>query len=224
MQLRVLVLGVDLVVDADGQRHLRVGAAVAEDDPAVAAPVRLRLQHPLLERLGLARVDAGAHRGGPDVVLVAAVLPVEGLGGDHHRRVVVQHGDLEGHDRQVPLGEGHHPGRLTPCTRLPAGRAPDDVAAQHAVAEVERPLVDLEVGDRQQHRLVVDVELDRLVVGDVDDGLPDPGEAERLLGVPDRPDLVEAVDEGAVGVGLAALLDVAAHARGSRCRPRTASR
>ena len=106
----------------------------------------------------------------------------------------------------------HHPGRgdLDP---LAGRRPPDDVAAQHAVAEVQRPLVVLEVGDGQQHRLVVDVELDRLVVGDVDDGLPDPGEAERLLGVPDRPGLVEAVDEGAVGVGLPTLLDVAAHAQ-----------
>ena len=96
-------------------------------------------------------------------------------------------------------------------TRLPAGVRQIDLAAQHPVAEVERALVGLQVGHRQQHRLVVDVELHRLVVGDVDDGLTDPREAERLLGVTDRPRLVEAVHEGAVEVGLATLLDVAAH-------------
>ena len=94
---------------------------------------------------------------------------------------------------------------------LAGRRPPDDVAAQHAVAEVQRPLVVLQIGDRQQQRLVVDVELHGLVVRHVHDGLPDAGEAERLLGVPDRPGLVETVDEGAVREGLAALLHVAAH-------------
>ena len=95
---------------------------------------------------------------------------------------------------------------------LAARRAPDQLAREHAAAEVERPLVLQQVGHRQLQRLVVDVEPDHLGVGRVDDRLPDPGEAEGLLGVLDRPGLVEAVDVGAVDVGVAALVVVAAHA------------
>ena len=208
-QLVVAVLGVDGVVDPDGQGHLGVDAAVAENDPVLLGPVHLGFQHPRLEGRRLARVDPTAHGRGPDVVLVLAVLPVQRLGGDHHRRVVVEHGDLEGHDRQVPLGEGDHPGggHLDP---LAARGAPDDVPPQYAVPEVQASLVLVQVGHAEQHGLVIDVQLHGLVVGHVDDGLPGAGEPERLLRMPDRPDLVEAVDEGAVAVGLPALLDVAA--------------
>ncbi|MPN06446.1 hypothetical protein SDC9_153702 [bioreactor metagenome] len=145
------------------------------------------------------------------MVLVLAVLAVEDLGGDHHRGVGVQQGDLHRHHRQVPLGHAHHPGGVDP-DRLTGRGAPDDVAAQDTVAEVDGALVLLEVGDRDVDRLVVDVELHHLGVGRVDDRLPDPGEAVRLLGVPDRPGLVEPVDEGAVCEALPALLRVAAHA------------
>ena len=109
-------------------------------------------------------------------------------------------------------------------TRLPPGVRQMMSRCSSAVGEVQRPFVVLEVGDREQHRLVVDVELDRLVVGDIDDGLPDPGESERLLGVPDRPGLVEPVDEGAVRVGLPALLHVAAKAQVSVAHREQASR
>ena len=98
-------------------------------------------------------------------------------------------------------------------TRLPPGVRQMISRRSTPFAEVQGPLVVLDVGDAEQHRLVVDVELHGLVVGDVDDRLAGAGEAERLLGVPDRPGLVEAVDEGAVGVGLATLLDVAAQAQ-----------
>ena len=98
-------------------------------------------------------------------------------------------------------------------TRLPPGRPPDDVATQQPVTEVQRSLVRFKISYRQQHRLVVDVQLDRLVVRDVDNGLAHSREAEGLLGMPDRPRLVEAVDEGSVGVGLPALFDIPTHAQ-----------
>ena len=131
--------------------------------------------------------------------------------------VRVLDGDLERHHREVPLDEGDHP--VGPDAHPLAGRGePQQLAAQHAVAEVELALERQQLGDVEHQRLVVDVEPDDLRVGDVDDRLPDLGEAVRLLGVPDRPDLVEPVDEGAVLVGVAALRAVAAHARGTRWR------
>ena len=161
--------------------------------------------------VGLAGVDAFAHRHRPDVVFVLAVLPVEDLRRDRDGRVVVEHRDLERQHRQVALGERHHATRLD-LHPLAAGRAPQDRPGHDAGAEVEVALVLDEVGDRQQQRLVVDVQADDLGVGCVDDRLTDLGEAERLLGVMDLPGLVEAVDERAVRERVAALVDVAAQA------------
>ena len=98
------------------------------------------------------------------------------------------------------------------CTRLPAGVRHSSSRVSTPDAEVEHALVVLEVGGVQQQRLVVDEQLHQLRVGHVDDGLAGLGEAERLLGVMDRPGLVEAVQERAVAVRLAALLGVGAHA------------
>ena len=69
----------------------------------------------------------------------------------------------------------------------------------------------LEVGGGDEQRLVVDVQLHQLGVGDVDDRLAGLGERERVLGVLDVPRLVEAVEVGAVAVRLAALGGVGAH-------------
>src|SRR5699024_103115 len=77
--------------------------------------------------------------------------------------------------------------------------------------EVDPALVLLEVGDRQQQRLVVDVQLDHRGVRDRDHRLARAGEAEGGFGVVDRPRLVEAVEEGAVALRIAPLLGGAAH-------------
>jgi hypothetical protein len=65
---------------------------------------------------------------------------------------------------------------------LPAGRAPQQVAGQHTVGEVQGALVGDDVGHGEQQRLVVHEEPHGLGVGDVDDGLAHPGQAEGLLG------------------------------------------
>ena len=169
-----------------------------------------RDQHAVVERPHLARVEALAEGVGGDVVLVLAVLAVEQLRRHDDRRRSVEQRDLEREHRQVAVGEADE--ALRPHAHpLAGGRAPDEVAREDAVAEVEHPLVRLEVGVAQQQRLVVDVQLHQLGVGDVDDRLTRLGEAERLLGVADVPRLVEAVDERAVAVRVAALLGVGAH-------------
>src|SRR5690606_30215286 len=206
-----LVLGLEQVVGRDGKRHAGVRAPVGQHQALVVAPLRLRLQHAPGELVALARVEPLAERRGPHVVLVLAVLAVEDLRRDRDRRRVVEHRDLERHDREVALDERHHALRAD-LHALARRRAPHELAPQDAVAQVERALVVDEVRDGQQERLVVDVEPDHLRVRDVDDGLAHAREPVRLLGVPDRPGLVEPVDERPVRVGLAALLDVAAHA------------
>ena len=96
-------------------------------------------------------------------------------------------------------------------TRLPAGVRHTRFAFEDAGAEVDAALVLVEVGAGEQQRLVVDVQLHQLGVGHVDDGLARLGEPERVLGVLDRPGLVEAVEVRAVAVRLAALLRVRPH-------------
>ena len=104
--------------------------------------------------------------------------------------------------------EADHPLGADPDP-LAARRPPDEVAGEHAGAEVDRPLVVVEVGFGEQERFVVDVELDQFGVGHVDDRLTGLREGERVLGVLDLPRLVEPVDVGAVGVGVTALLGLA---------------
>ncbi len=206
-----LVVGADLVVGSHADRHPAVGAPEAERDPAgrLVALVDVGHQHPVAELGRLARVHALVDQRREHLGLAGAVLTVEQLGGDRHRRRGVEQGDLHRHHGQVALGEGDHPPGDHPHP-LAAGRAPQQGAGQDAGAQVEGALVLLEVGGRDLERLVVDVEPDHLRVGRVDDRLADPGEPERLLGVLDRPGLVEAVDVGAVAVEVAALLVVAA--------------
>ncbi len=165
----------------------------------------------MVERPHLARVEALAEGMVGDVVLVLAVLAVEQLRRHDDRCRAVEQRDLEREHRQVPVGEADE--TLRPDAHpLAGGRAPHEVAGEDAVAEVEHPLVRLEVGVAHQQRLVVDVQLHQLGVGHVDDRLAGLGEAERLLGVADVPGLVEAVDERAVAVRVAPLLGVGAHA------------
>ena len=93
----------------------------------------------------------------------------------------------------------------------PAGRrAPHDLAAQHAVAQVERALVVDELAVADVEGLVVDEQAHDLAVRDVDERLAGLGVAVAGLGVGQRPRLVEAVEVGprrAVGL---ALVEVAA--------------
>src|SRR5699024_8345673 len=101
-----------------------------------------------------------------------------------------------------------------PCTEimgLQVRATPHQLAVLHALAEVDPPLVLDHVRDRQQQRLVVDVQLHHRGVGHRDHGLPGPGKPESGLGVVDGPGLVKAVEEGAVVLGIAPLLGDAAH-------------
>ena len=69
-----------------------------------------------------------------------------------------------------------------------------------------------EISFGQDERLVIDVKTDDLGIGNVDDRLADASKPECLLGMLDRPGLVEAIDEGAVHMSGATLIHVAAHA------------
>jgi len=107
-ELLALVLGLDLVICPNSQRHPGVGAPVTHGRPAVATPVLHRLEDPPGEPLRLARVG-GSLGHDPRSVLVQAVLPVDDLGGHRDGCRSVEHRHFEGENRQVTLGEGHHP-------------------------------------------------------------------------------------------------------------------
>ena len=128
-----------------------------------------------------------AHR----VVLVEAVLTVDDLAGDDDGRIGVGQGDVVDDHREVTVGERRHAGGADEHALARRG-APFDVAGEHTGAEVEGALVAEHVGLGEHERLVVDVDTEDLGVGCVDDRLADPREAEGLLGVADRPRLVEA--------------------------------
>jgi hypothetical protein len=68
------------------------------------------------------------------------------------------------------------------------------------------------VGGFEQERFVIDVQLDQLGVGCVNDGLTSRREPVCVLSVLDLPGLVEPVDVRAVGVSVAPFLGVGAHA------------
>ena len=157
------------------------------------------------------RLLAFAQRCIGHVVFVFAILSVQQLRRDHDGCRGVEHGDLERHHGEVTFGHRDH-ARRTDTDPLAAGRAPDQVAGQQPGAEVDGSFVLLEVGRGQQQRLVVDIELDQLRVGDVDDGLADLRESKCVLRMLDLPGLVKPVDVRAVGVRVSTLLGVAAHA------------
>jgi methylmalonyl-CoA mutase cobalamin-binding subunit len=96
----------------------------------------------------------------------------------------------------VTLLEGDHPLEVDHDV-LAARRHPPHVTRERARACPTRA----RTRGRRRRRttgLVVDVDAHDLGVRSVDDRLPDLGETVRLLGVTDREDLVEAVDERAV--------------------------
>jgi hypothetical protein len=92
----------------------------------------------------------------------------------------------------MPVHEGHEPPR-DHRDALARRRLPHHLAIQRAGPHVESALVLAYVGVLELEGLVVDVQLDDLGVGDVDDGLSGLGEAVGLLAVHDGPRLVEAV-------------------------------
>ena len=51
------------MINSDGEGHLGVGAAVAEDDSLILPPVALRFEYPGLEGRPFARIQPGAHGG-----------------------------------------------------------------------------------------------------------------------------------------------------------------
>ena len=222
VKIAVVVVGVDLMIDSDRQGHLGVGAAVAEDDPLVLPPVTLRLEHPGLEGISPCADrppvpiawDRTWYSSRPSCRLSVCEEITTGASASSIVTSMVMIARCRWVKETIRV-------ELT-LTRLPPGVRQMMSRRNTSVTKVQRALVGFKIGYREQHRLVVDVELDRLVVGYVDDGLADSREAEGLLGMPDRPGFVEAVDEGSVGVGLPALLDVAPHARGNRSRRRTA--
>ena len=124
-----------------------------------------RLQHPLLDALGLARVETGllgrARRAAVDVL---AVLAVEQLAVDRDRGIGVEHRDLEPEDREVLLFERDQPVVFDEHL-LARRRGPPHAAAQDAGAHVEHALVLADVGDIERQRLVVDVDAHDLGVG-----------------------------------------------------------
>ncbi len=205
-----LARGVDVVPRRAGECHPAVRAPVSEHDLVAVLALQLRLEDSLAELARPARILPLAEGGGLHVVLVLAVLTVEELRGDHHGRRSVEERDLEGHHGEVAVHEADQSLRCDPDS-LARWRAPDQVARQHPVAEIDGALVGVEIGGRQQQRLVVDVQLEQLGVGHVDDRLAGLGEAVRLLGMHDRPRLVEPVEVGAVAVGLTALLGIGSH-------------
>src|SRR5699024_12596652 len=90
------------------------------------------------------------------MVFVFAVLTVQDLRGDGHRRMIIEHRHVEGHHRQMALSEGDHP----PAGHLDvfaAGSSPQDFAGKDARGEVQASLVFEQIGGRQEQRHVVDI-------------------------------------------------------------------
>ncbi len=207
----------ELVAVGAGHRHPAVRAAVPERDLTtgrivrIVVPLQLRLEDAAVELAGLAWVDALAEGVGRHVVLVLAVLSVQQLRRDDDRGVAVEQGHVEAHHCEMPVLEADHPFG-TDLDTFAGGRAPHQLAIRDTRSEVHDAFVLVEVGVAEQQRFVVDVQLEQLGVGHVDDRLAGLGECERVLGVLDRPDLVKAVQKGAVRVGVATLAGICPHA------------
>ena len=211
--------GLHDVVDAHPERHLRVRRLVAERDAGARRLGQTPLEHPVAEDPPQPRIGDGAGR---HLVLGRRVLPVEDLGVDHDRGVVVD-GDLVADRGDVAVLERHEP--LGAHVDVLAGRGrPQDVPAQRAGPHVQDPLVAGEACRGQVERLVVDVELQDGGVGDVDEGLAEARQAVGLLGVDDRPRLVEAAHERPGRRRPAAPPRGCPAGRGSRWPGRTGSR
>ena len=174
----------------------------------------LRDEHAILELLTLARIEAllAGYAGVVIRELALAVLAVQQLGGDHNGGRCIQQLDLQGLQRQVALLEAHH-ALGSHAHMLAAWSAPDQAAAQHALAEVQAAVIFHHLRVAQAQRLVVDVQSHGLGIWNRDDALPCARQAVGILCVLDVPGLMHAVDERAVGVGISALFRVATQAQ-----------
>ncbi len=83
---------------------------------------------------------------------------------------------------------------------------------QHALTQVEDPLVGDQLAVAQVERLVLDQQADDLAVGHIDDLLARLGVAVARLGIGERALLVEAGQVGARKARGLALVEIAAHA------------
>jgi hypothetical protein len=146
------------VVHAGGHEQLAAAGAV-DEQRAVLLDVLLDRDERLVERGGDARV---AVRWG--WLLVGDEL---GLHGDADVLVDGLHLVRDGRDRRW-ANDTSRVDRTRTC--LPAG-TPTPRARQGAGAQVQDPLVGLEVAVADVERLVVDEQPDELAVGHVDDGL-----------------------------------------------------
>ena len=133
------------------------------------------------------------------------------LRGDRDAGAGVERDDLVVHGRQVAVLErGQAAGADEDA--LAARRLPLDLALEHAGLHVEHALEAMQPGGGQVEGLVVDEQADDRAVGGVDDRLAGAGQTVGVLGVDDRPRLVQPVERHPGVVGRAALLGRASQA------------
>jgi hypothetical protein len=181
-----------------------------EPQPAVAGP---QLEH------GAAAVGAralGHERALAEALAAAGVVAVRGRGVREQLRGELDLGavgsmHLVAHRGEVRVGERREPGRAHDDAP-PLPREELDLAREHAAAHVQRALVADERRAGEVEALAIHGQADDRGVGARDDRLARARQAERVLGVDDRPRLVEAVDDRARIAGREALLRRAAQA------------
>ena len=190
----------DHVVHARGHPQAARARAVHEADPERVVGVVLGDQR-RRQRRRRARV----------VRLVGAGLVRDQLGlhADADRRS--DRLDLEQDRRDRPLHERHHP-RRTHVDGLAGGRDPFGLSAQDPFAQIELPLVADQLPVPDVEWLVVDEQAEHLAVGHVDERLARLGIAVGGLGVRQRANLVEAVQERPGRPRRLALIEVPAQA------------
>ena len=159
-----------------------------------------RLEHLLGEALAAARI-------------VAALAPAVGdeLGGDVDAHGGVERDDLVVEGGEVAVLERREPARAHEHPVAARGLELD-LAAEHAGLHVERALEAEHARGREVERLAVDGQADDRAVGGADDRLAGARQPVGVLGIDDRPGLVEAVEDRAGVVRRAALLGRAADA------------
>jgi hypothetical protein len=125
---------------------------------------------------------------------------------------VIQEGHLVGHRHDMAVLQRDEPARAD--TDVLAGRGgPHELTGQRPGLHVQDASVAMDARRRQEQRLVIDVEFEDRRVRHADDRLAPAGKRMRLLGMHDRPRLVEAVDEHAGRGRRASLLEAAADAK-----------
>lgn len=138
----------------------------------------------MIHGLRLTRVVALTQRRIGNVILVLAILAIQQLRRDGHRRNALQQGHLQRHQREVPFGEADLAGG-THLQSFSGRGTPQQCALQGSRTEVQAPRVLLAIGLAHQQRFVVDVQLDQLGVRHVHQRLAHLGKPEHVLGVLD---------------------------------------